>query len=200
MVLVRTATEADAEGILEIYSPYIQNSVITFESDIPTLNDFAARIRHYLQTWPWIVCVVDGQIAGYVYAAAYRERIAYQWCCECSVYVREDFKGRKIGQHLYEALMPMLAMQGYRNVYAVITLPNDASVRLHERCGFSYFATYENVGYKLGAWQKVGWWRLPLNGFEQHPTPPLKFPQLGLPLYTPLYNRAATAIQKELEP
>jgi L-amino acid N-acyltransferase YncA len=197
-VQVRNATAADAPGILDIYAPYIESSAITFESDIPSVESFAGRISHYQQSRPWIVCEINGRIAGYVYAGPYRERVAYQWCCECSVYIHEDFKGIRLGQHLYSALLPLLAMQGYRNVYAVITLPNDASVRLHERCGFEYFATFEQVGYKLGAWQKVGWWRLPLNNFEGPPAPPLDFPQLDLSLYTHLYNRAAAAIEKGL--
>ena len=168
----------DAQGILDIYAPYITDTSYTFESEVPGVTAFAARIASYLVNWPWLVCEVDGQIAGYAYASRYRERIGYQWCVECSVYIHDDFQKRGIAKALYDALFRILRMQGYYNVYAVINLPNDRSVRLHESCGFRWFANYENVGYKLGKWKTVGWWQLTLNDYIDNPPPPTPFSDL----------------------
>ena len=179
MTSIRLATSNDAEAILAIYAPYITSTSFTFEAEIPSLKDFQKRITDYLVHWPWLVCVIDGRIAGYAYGAKYRERVGYQWCVESSIYVHDDFLKQKAGKALYEALIEILKMQGYRNVYAVINLPNDRSVRFHESCGFTYFATYENVGYKLGNWKNVGWWQLIINEYSMDPAPPIKFSELN---------------------
>ena len=178
MVIIRLATAADAEGILAIYAPYIENTSFTFETEVPSVAAFADRITQYLQQWPWLVCEINGQVAGYAYASRYRERVAYQWSVETSVYVHDAFQRLNIGKALYEALFFILQKQGFRNVYAVINLPNEKSVAFHERCGFQYFATYEQVGYKLGQWKNVGWWRLILNEFGPEPATPVSFTEL----------------------
>jgi L-amino acid N-acyltransferase YncA len=177
-MLIRLANEKDTEGILAIYAPYIINTSLTFEAEVPSAKVFADRIHSYLKYWPWLVCEIDGTIAGYAYGSKYRERVGYQWCVECSVYIHDDFKRRGIAQKLYTVLFEILKKQGYRNVYAVINLPNDNSVQLHERCGFKWFANYENVGYKLGKWKTVGWWQLIINDYNNEPLPPVKFSEL----------------------
>ncbi len=178
MKSIRLANEADASGILDIYAPYIENTSITFETEVPLVESFGKRIGTFLQNWPWLVCEADGRIAGYAYASRYRERVAYQWSVECSVYVHDDFLRKGVAKALYESLFEILKKQGFRNVYAVINLPNDRSVSFHEKCGFRYFATYEQVGYKLGKWKNVGWWRLILNEFNDEPSPPVPFSKL----------------------
>ncbi len=175
MVQIRLAHTTDAPAILGIYAPYIEQTSITFETETPTAEAFAERIESYLQNWPWLVCEIDGRIAGYAYASRYRERVAYQWSVECSVYIHDDFLRAGVAGALYSALFDILKRQGYRNVYAVINLPNDRSVALHEKCGFVYFATYEQVGYKLGKWKNVGWWRKIINDFGDEPDPPVPF-------------------------
>ncbi len=175
---IRLATPDDAPGILAIYAPYIVNTSVTFETEVPTAGAFAERISHYLENWPWLVCEINGQLAAYAYASRYRERMAYQWSVECSVYVHEGFQRRAVARALYSALFPILQRQGFRNLYAVINLPNEKSVALHERMGFRHFATYEKVGYKLGRWKNVGWWRLILNEFGVEPQAPVLFNQL----------------------
>ena len=176
--MIRIATSADAAGILDIYAPYIRDTSLTFETEVPPLPDFAQRITHYLLEWPWLVWEVNGVIAGYAYAARYRERKAYQWSVECSVYIADVFLGKGIAMPLYQCLFALLRAQGYATVYAVINLPNDRSVAFHEKMGFTYFATYEKVGYKLGRWKDVGWWRLPLGGYEEEPAAPIAFAQM----------------------
>lgn len=176
--LLRLARPDDAEGILEIYRPYIEDTSFTFETETPTVESFQQRIASYLEHWPWLVYEVDGRIAGYAYGSKYRERTGYQWCVECSIYIHDDFLRAGIGRKLYSELFRILKLQGYRNVYAVINLPNDRSVKFHESMGFKWFATYEQVGYKLGRWKNVGWWRLAINEFGDEPEPPVDFSKL----------------------
>ena len=184
MYRLRLAVPSDAEAILAIYSPYIEATSYTFETVTPTVEQFADRMGNYLENWPWLVCEVDGKLAGYAYASGYRERTGYQWCVECSVYLHDEFQKKGIGKALYSALFTILSKQGYRNVYAVINLPNEKSVAFHESMGFTWFATYENVGYKLGRWKNVGWWRLVLNEFEHEPAAPVPFKDLDKSLLT----------------
>lgn len=179
MISIRLATPADAKAILKIYAPYIQNTSFTFETEVPSTEEFTERIKNYLLNWPWLVCEMDGVIAGYAYATRHRERTAYQWCTESSVYIHDDHQRAGIARVLYTALFEILKKQGFRNVYAVINLPNDRSVSFHESCGFEYFATYEKVGYKLGKWKNVGWWRVILNEFGDEPGAPIKFSELN---------------------
>ena len=178
MSMIRIATTDDAEPILIIYAPYIENTSYTFETEVPSVDSFRERISSYLQNWPWLVCEIDGVIAGYAYGARHRERVAYQWSIECSVYVHDDFQRRGVARALYTALIDILKIQGFRNLYAVINLPNDKSVSFHEKLGFEYFATYKNVGYKLGRWKNVGWWQLQLNEYSMEPEPPVKFSEI----------------------
>lgn len=193
---LRLATEKDAEGILNIYGPYILNTSFTFETELPTIPAFAERINNYLQNWPWLVCEIDGMIAGYAYGGKYRERTAYQWCVESSIYIHDDFQKAGIGKALYEALIETLKRQGYRNIYAVINLPNEKSVAFHESLGFKYFATYEKVGYKLGKWKNVGWWQLSINEFDDEPAAPIKFSELNKDFLPQLFEEKSKLIKR----
>jgi len=175
---IRIAVPEDASGMLKIYAPYINNTSLTFETEVPSIENFAERIKKYLVTWPWIVVEQDDVIVGYAYASQYRERTGYQWSVESSIYISEEFKREGVGKALYKTLFIILKNLGYRNVYAVINLPNEASVHFHEKCGFRYFATYDQVGYKLGQWKDVGWWRYILNEFVDDPIPPMLFSDL----------------------
>jgi phosphinothricin acetyltransferase len=177
--MIRLVKPSDSKGILAIYAPYIENTSFTFETVVPTLQSFSDRITTYLEHWPWLVSEIDGQIVGYAYGSRHRERSAYHWCVETSIYVHDDFLGKKIGKDLYEKLISILTLQGFRNIYAVINLPNKPSVSFHERMGFKYFATYEKVGYKLGKWKNVGWWQLTVNDFVDDPPDPIKFSDMN---------------------
>ena len=165
MTALRLAKKEDAVAILDIYAPYIKNTSITFETEVPSVASFAERIENYLKNYPWLVCEINGKIAGYAYGSKYRERTAYQWSIECSVYVDEKYWKHGVAKALYTALFEILKQQGFMNVYAVINLPNEKSVAFHERLGFIHFADFENVGYKLGKWKTVGWWQRQLNEF-----------------------------------
>ncbi len=178
MVEVRLADISDSEGILNIYSPFVLAHATTFETQVPSIQDIQNRIKQYTEKYPWLICSVDEKIAGYVYASPFKDREAYQWTCESSIYLDDDFRGKGIAIELYAILFRLLRMQGIRSVYAGITLPNDASVRLHEKFHFRKIAEYENVGYKLGLWRNVGWWRLQLNEYCLEPPPPIWFSKL----------------------
>lgn len=197
MKTIRLAEEKDAAGMLAIYAPYIESTSFTFETEKPSVEKFAQRIKTYLAEWPWLVCEIDGVIAGYAYATKYRERTAYQWCTESSVYIHDDFQRTGIARALYYSLFEILKRQGFRNVYAVINLPNDKSVSFHEGCGFRHFATYENVGYKLGKWKNVGWWRLILNEFGDDPEGPVWFSQMNKNFIEELLNQNSLLIKSE---
>ena len=189
MQMLRLAKSSDAKAILDIYAPYIKNTSLTFETEVPTEKAFAERIEKYLTKWPWLVCEINGMIAGYAYASLYRERSGYQWSIECSVYIHDNHHQSGIGKALYFSLFEILKRQGFNNVYAVINLPNDKSVAFHEKCGFTHFATYEKVGYKLGQWKNVGWWRLIINEFGDEPAPPVLFAELNKDFLPELFNK-----------
>ncbi len=172
---MRIVQPSDAASILEIYMPYILNTAVTFETEIPSINSFEERIKHYTEKWPWIVYEVDGTIAGYAYATKHRERLAYQWCVESSVYIRDEFQRKGFATKLYNALFEVLRLQGFINVYAGIALPNDRSIAFHEQFGFTNFVYYNNVGHKLGEWRTVGWWQKQINEYKKHPSAPVNF-------------------------
>jgi L-amino acid N-acyltransferase YncA len=196
MAVIRLATPADAAQILDIYAPYISDTSYTFETEVPSTEAFAERIGNYLQSWPWLVCAINGQIAGYAYGARYRERTGYQWCVESSVYIHDRFQKIGMGDALYTALLAILQQQGFRNVYAVINLPNEKSVAFHEKMGFAYFATYEKVGYKLGRWKNVGWWQCSINEYNDEPAPPVKFSALNKDFLEPVFREAEKKIRQ----
>ena len=197
MTALRLATPADASGILAIYAPYIANTSFTFETEVPSVVEFAERINTYLINWPWLVCEVDGKIAGYAYATKHRERAAYQWSIESSIYIHDDYQKAGIGKALYHMLFDILKKQGFRNVYAVINLPNEKSVIFHENIGFIYFATYEQVGYKLGKWKNVGWWRFVINEFGDEPMATIKFADLDKSFLPKLFANYSSTIKNE---
>lgn len=168
-----------ARGIRDIYAPFVNEGFVTFETQVPETEVFEERITHYTQKYPWLVMEEDEKVLGYAYASAYRERVAYQWVVECSVYVHEAHRKRGIAAKLYRALFELLKLQGIYKVYAVITVPNPQSAGFHEKMGFTWFATYENVGYKAGKWCNVGWWQLVLTEPDGLiPSAPTPFPEL----------------------
>jgi phosphinothricin acetyltransferase len=161
-IIVRPATEADAPGMLEIYRPYVESSTISFEQEVPSIEEYTARVGKYLAGWGGVVAEADGQLLGYAYGSSHRERAAYQWSVETTVYVAQRVQHRGIGRELYAHLIPMLAEAGYCNAYAGVALPNPASVGLHTAVGFKAIGTFPRVGYKFGEWRDVAWFHLVL--------------------------------------
>jgi L-amino acid N-acyltransferase YncA len=169
---IRLATEDDAVGIVAIYAPIVTSTPISFETEPPSVGEIQRRVRETLLSHVWLICEDAGVVAGYAYATKHRVRTAYDWCVETSAYVGEEFRRRGVGRALYTSLFRILAAQGYVNAYAGITLPNAASVALHESVGFEPLGVYRKVGYKLGQWYDVGWWQLALCEYPAAPHPP----------------------------
>ena len=153
---LRLATTKDADRISRIYAPIVRDTTISFEVDPPTAGEMEQRIEKTLARLPWLVLENDGKISGYAYASTHRSRAAYAWSVDVSAYVEESYRGIGVGKTLYTALLEILTSQGFYNAYAGITLPNTSSIRLHESVGFRPVGTYQEVGYKLGAWHDVG--------------------------------------------
>lgn len=165
---IRKATEADAEALLAVYAPYVTTPV-TFETEVPTVEEFARRIREISSFYPYLVCETKGRIVGYAYAHRQMERAAYRWNVELSVYVDSSFTGLGIGKRLYTVLMGWLERQHVKTLYAVITLPNEASVNLHRSFGFREVGICRQTGYKCGQWHDVIWMDKHLGPIEEKP-------------------------------
>lgn len=166
---IRSARADDAQAILRIYTPIVTETAISFEVEVPSVEEVQRRIALTLERFPWLVSEDEhGEVDGYVYSSQHRERAAYQWSVDVTAYVRSDARGRGIGKSLYNQLFDELATLGYFNAFAGIALPNVSSIALHESVGFKFVGIYRSVGYKLGAWHDVSWWQRPL----QPPTTP----------------------------
>jgi len=172
---IRFAEPTNAAGILAIYAPYCESTCVSFEVVAPTLAQMQDRISRITGDYPWLVGEIDGQIAGYVYASRHHERAAYRWSVDVAVYVAPEQQRRGVGRTLYETLFSILREQGHFKAFAGITLPNPASVGLHESVGFRSAAIYRGVGYKFGRWLDVGWWQRDLQPERDNPSDPHPF-------------------------
>jgi len=175
---IRFAEPRDAAAILAIYTPYCEATAVSFESVPPNVEQIAERMERIASQYPWLVAEIDGRVAGYVYACPHRERGAYRWAVDVTVYVEANRHRRGIGRALYTSLLAMLRAQGFFKAYAGITLPNPASVGVHEVLGFQPVAVYRGVGYKLGQWRDVGWWQLELQPEVAEPPEPMQIAAL----------------------
>ncbi len=169
---IRLATPADSEALLDIYAPFVKNTVITFEYEVPTMAEFSSRIANISPKYPWLVCEMGGRIVGYAYASQFHERAAYDWSVDASVYVHPDFHGKKIGTALYSCLLELLKLQGFYNVYAIITGANQGSLDFHQSLGFRPAGLYCKVGYKFNQWQDVQWLTLTIKDHSLLPQKP----------------------------
>jgi L-amino acid N-acyltransferase YncA len=157
--VIRAATPADAAAIAAIYAPYVTDSIVSFEAEPPDAAEMRRRIESGGDLYPWFVAEADGAVVGYAYASAFRTRPAYRYTVETSVYLAPAACGRGLGDRLYRRLIETLTAQGFTQAIGAVTLPNPASVRLHEKLGFVRAGTYRQVGYKFGAWLDVGLWQ-----------------------------------------
>lgn len=173
--IIRVARPEDAEAILAIYAPIVRETAISFEVEPPTRVEMQQRIATTLRQFPWLVCDRQGEVLGYVYTSPHRARAAYQWSVDVSVYIHAKARRTGMGRALYHALFALLSLQGFYQGFAGITLPNPASVGLHEALGFQPVGVYQAVGYKLGSWHDVGWWQRALQPRPSLPTPPTAF-------------------------
>ena len=179
-MIVRLAdSNRDAAEVAAIYRPSVEGGLASFEEVAPDGAEMAERIRRTLARTPWLVAEGDeGAVIGYAYAGTHHERPGYRWAVNISVYVAEAARGQGIGRRLYDELLAVLRRQGFVNVYAGITLPNPASVALHEAIGMRRIGVYERVGFKLGAWHDVAWYGLRLADPQGEPPEPVPLPEL----------------------
>lgn len=171
-MLIRLAEPKDGPALAEIYRPAVTDSSTSFELEPPDGATMAQRVAHIIERTPWLVGERDGVILGYAYAGPHRERPAYQWSVEVSAYVHHDAHRLGVARALYTSLFAALVVQGFRNAYAGVTLPNAASVGLHIAVGFTPVGVYRGIGYKHGAWHDVAWFERALAPRDSEPLQP----------------------------
>lgn len=166
--MIRTVRIEDAPGILDIYSHYVENTIISFETVTPDLKEMERRILEALESFDWIVYEMDGCVAGYACYTKFRERKAYDYSCETTVYVHKDVTGKGIGSDLYNQLIMRLKKTSKAVAIGRIALPNEASVKLHEKLGFRNVGILKNVGRKFNKWIDVGYWEIELKDIPEY--------------------------------
>jgi len=187
--------ENDADDILRVYAPYIENTAITFETVVPDSSEFEQRIKTICARFPYLVCTLENTmntIVGYAYAGEQRKRSAYQWNVELSVYVKQEWTGRGIGKALYRALLEILKLQNYQNVYSGMTLPNPASEKLHKYFGFTHLGTWHHTGFKFGRWHDVAWYEKRLGDRPFDPIPPSSIDKIPFDKISEILHKSET--------
>ncbi len=175
--IIRLAKPDDAERVRAIYAPYCFTP-ISFELEPPSVEEMRGRLAKVFGQYPWLLCEDGGEVLSYVYATQHRERAAYRWSADTAVYVQQGRQRRGIGRALYTSLLAMLPLQGYVNAYAGVTLPNPASVGLHEAMGFQPVGVYRQVGFKSGVWHDVTWFQRLLQPRPDEPSPPKRLDEV----------------------
>ncbi len=164
---IRIVQKKDVQQILQIYAPYVLNTNITFEYDVPSLKEMSLRIEKISKKYPYLVVEEDDEIIGYAYACTFHERKAYEWACELSIYVKESYHGKGIAKKLYLKLFAILQEMNIQTVYACITVPNDKSKRFHQALGFKQNALFHQCGYKFNKWLDVIWMEKSIGQYGQ---------------------------------
>jgi L-amino acid N-acyltransferase YncA len=173
--IIRLATLDDAEAIRDIYAPICEATPISFETQAPSADEMRRRIAKTLESLPWLVRELHGEVVGYAYASPHRERAAYRWSVDVSAYVRNGHRRTGVGRALYTSLFALLRLLGFHNALAGVTLPNPGSVGLHESLGFQTVGVYRHIGFKCGEWHDVAWYQLGLREQIGEPEDPLDF-------------------------
>lgn len=175
---VRLARPEDAPALLKIYAPYVTETVVSFEYQVPTVEEFSSRVKNTLAWHPYLVWEEGKRVLGYAYAHPYAARPAYQWGAELTVYLHPEACRRGIGRKLYGALFDLLRLQGVRTVYGCITAENEASVAMHTALGFREAGRFHNAGYKQGRWLDVLWLEKEIAPYDE-PGALIPFPELN---------------------
>lgn len=176
---IRTVTAADAEELVSIYAPYVLETAVTYEYEVPSVEEFRGRIENTIKKYPYLAAVEDGVILGYAYASAFHPRAAFQWSAEATVYLRKEAHGRGIGRMLYEKLEEILAKQNVQTVIALIADPNPESVAFHEKMGYSIAGRLTNCAYKLGQWRGMYYMEKFLGNHDGEPKTFIPYPEIA---------------------
>ena len=183
MIAIRPARPEDAAAIAAIYAPFVLTGTVSFETEAPDARQMRTRMAASDGLYPWIVATSgeeDGGVLAYAYATRFRDRPAYKYVVETSIYVTGTVERQGVGRLLYEALIDTLRAQGFTQAIGVLALPNEGSIGLHEATGFRRQGVYREVGYKNGRWIDVGFWQCQLNRSTTPPTEPKPFSEVGL--------------------
>ncbi|AFA47199.1 acetyltransferase GNAT family [Acetobacterium woodii DSM 1030] len=156
-IIIRMAKKSDAAELLNIYAPYVRDTAITFEYAVPTINEFSDRMQKTLSKYPYLVAVQNEEIIGYAYASTFKERAAYDWAVETTIYVKQEIRKSGVGKKLYQALEEVLKQQHVCNLYACIAYPNPPSIAFHERLGYQTIGHFSKCGYKFETWYDMIW-------------------------------------------
>lgn len=185
-IRIRMAGPGDALELLEIYRPYVEHTAITFEYETPGIEEFQDRIAGTLARYPYLAACRGEEILGYAYASPFKERAAYDWAVETSLYIREDSRGRGLGRELYRKLEAVLLAQNVQNVNACIACTDSPDSRLdnrsvgfHEHVGYRTVGTFHRCGYKFGRWYDVVWMEKLLGGHPDSPGRVIPVGELG---------------------
>lgn len=168
-ITFRMADVSDAEELLSIYRPYVTDTAITFEYEVPSVEEFKNRIKETLEGYPYIVCEYKDKIVGYAYAHRYGERAAFQWDVELSIYLDMNYKSLGIGKILYNKVIEILKLQNVQNIYACITSANDKSIKFHEKMGFEFIGIFKDTGYKFDKWYDITWFGMRVKDKNEKP-------------------------------
>lgn len=184
-ILLRPARQSDVPAMLEVYAPYVTETAVSFEYDVPSPAEFSARLDRVSAAFPWLVAERDGRLLGYAYASRFHPRAAYDWCAELSIYLRRDARGLGLGRRLYQTLEDLLHAQHLLKAFACIACTpepdpylDDASIRFHERMGYRLTGSFPRCGYKFGRWYGMVWMEKELTTEADAPLPVLPFPTL----------------------
>ncbi|MEZ0497765.1 arsinothricin resistance N-acetyltransferase ArsN1 family B [Sphingomonas sp. IW22] len=180
MIAIRAAEPADASAIAAIYAPFVLSGTVSFESEAPDARTMRARMTASEGLYPWLVATDGDAVVGYAYAGRFRDRPAYHWTVETSIYLAGDAQQRGVGRLLYEALIDTLRAQGFVHAIGAIALPNDASIKLHEQVGFRRAGVIREAGFKFGRWIDVGFWQCELAEAATPPRPVRPFRDVGV--------------------
>jgi phosphinothricin acetyltransferase len=188
-MIIREVKINDAGALSEIYKYYVDNFPYSFEYIAPSADEFAERITEISGKFPFFVCEDDGETVGFAYAHLFKERKAYQWICETSIYTRNGCTQKGVGSMLYAKLLVALKQQGFVKAYAILGCPNEGSEIFHKKMGFLLEATLPNIGYKLGSWHDIKYYALELNPCREDMPEPLEYSEFyerqsdcGIPL------------------
>lgn len=179
-IVIRDVTLEDTHKLVEIYAPYVLNTAITFEYEVPTMEEFSNRIKAIHESYPYLVAEVDNEVVGYTYASVFHSRAAYQWCAEVSIYLDANIHNKGIGRKLYEELERRLKLQNIKNMNACITYSNESSIAFHKHMGFKTVGHFHKCGYKLNQWWDMIWMEKIIDIHEKKPKNFIKVNKQGI--------------------
>lgn len=184
-IRIRTVTEEDADKLLEVYAPYIKNTAITFEYEVPSVSEFRKRILHTLHNYPYIAAECENRILGYAYAGTFIGRAACDWSVEVSIYLRKEEEKRGLGRMLYGALEEILKLQHIQNVNACVACTDtedeyltNNSIRFHRHMGYREVGRFNRCGYKFGRWYDLAWLEKHIGTHSFCPEPVISYPEI----------------------